>query len=166
VAVIAAAGCPVVVTVNVPAAPIVNVAVPPLVKVGGSAGGSGLFGGPGFPPGGSAGLTAMVNVCVAAPTALVAVSVTEVVPVEVGVPEIKALRVPPEKDRPAGRAPLRAMVGAGKPLVVIANTIKGKGVSFMEDVAKWHHGVPSDAEYAQAIAEIDAALAKAESGEP
>ena len=38
---------------------------------------------------------------------------------------------------------------AGKPLCVIANTIKGKGVSFMEDVAKWHHGVPSDEEYRQ-----------------
>src|SRR5215212_2155172 len=36
----------------------------------------------------------------------------------------------------------------GKPLAVIGNTIKGKGVSFMQDVAKWHHGVPSDAEYA------------------
>ena len=32
----------------------------------------------------------------------------------------------------------------GKPTCVIANTIKGRGVSFMEDVAKWHHGVPSE----------------------
>jgi transketolase len=46
---------------------------------------------------------------------------------------------------------------ATKPLAVIANTIKGKGVSFMEDVVKWHHGVPSDAEFAQAIGELDAA---------
>src|SRR5436189_569391 len=36
----------------------------------------------------------------------------------------------------------------GKPLVVIANTTKGRGISFMADVAKWHHGVPSDVEYA------------------
>lgn len=43
----------------------------------------------------------------------------------------------------------------GRPTVVIANTVKGKGVSFMEDVVKWHHGVPSDAEYAQALEEID-----------
>jgi transketolase len=50
----------------------------------------------------------------------------------------------------------------GKPLAVIANTTKGKGVSFMEDVAKWHHGVPSDAEYVQAIKEIDAAIAAME----
>src|SRR5438067_8272885 len=33
------------------------------------------------------------------------------------------------------------------PLCIIANTIKGKGVSFMEDVVKWHHGVPSDTEF-------------------
>ncbi len=45
-----------------------------------------------------------------------------------------------------------------KPLVVIANTRKGKGVSFMEDIARWHHGVPSDEEYARALAEIDRAL--------
>jgi transketolase len=48
----------------------------------------------------------------------------------------------------------------GKPRVVIAHTIKGRGVSFMEDVGKWHHGVPSDAEYAQAIAEIEGAMAR------
>ena len=44
---------------------------------------------------------------------------------------------------------------AGKPTCVIANTTKGKGVSFMENVAKWHHGVPSDAELKQALAELD-----------
>lgn len=48
----------------------------------------------------------------------------------------------------------------GKPRVVIARTIKGRGVSFMEDVGKWHHGVPNDAEYAQAIAEIEGAMAR------
>jgi transketolase len=30
----------------------------------------------------------------------------------------------------------------------------------MEDVAKWHHGVPSDDEYQRAIAELDACLAR------
>ena len=44
----------------------------------------------------------------------------------------------------------------GKPRVVIANTVKGKGVSFMEDVAKWHHGVPTDAEYDAAQRELEA----------
>ena len=48
----------------------------------------------------------------------------------------------------------------GKPTCVIANTTKGKGVSFMENVAKWHHGVPSDPELKQALAELDAAEAK------
>ncbi|MBC7783452.1 MAG: transketolase [Burkholderiales bacterium] len=42
----------------------------------------------------------------------------------------------------------------GKPRVVIANTIKGQGVSFMQDVAKWHHGVPSEAEYAIALRDL------------
>jgi transketolase len=45
---------------------------------------------------------------------------------------------------------------AGQPGVVIARTTKGKGISFMEDVGKWHHGVPSDQEYAQAMAELSA----------
>lgn len=50
----------------------------------------------------------------------------------------------------------------GKPGVVIADTTKGKGVSFMENVGKWHHGVPNDDEYAKALAEINAALAECE----
>ena len=49
---------------------------------------------------------------------------------------------------------------SGKPTCVIANTVKGRGVSFMENVAKWHHGVPSDVELKQALAELDAAEAK------
>ena len=49
---------------------------------------------------------------------------------------------------------------SGKPTCVIANTIKGRGVSFMENVAKWHHGVPSEAELQQALAELDVAEAK------
>lgn len=44
----------------------------------------------------------------------------------------------------------------GKPTFVIANTVKGRGVSFMENVAKWHHGVPSEAEMASALAELAA----------
>jgi transketolase len=51
-------------------------------------------------------------------------------------------------------------VEIGKPTCVIANTIKGRGVSFMENVAKWHHGVPSDTELKQALAELSAAEAK------
>lgn len=48
----------------------------------------------------------------------------------------------------------------GKPTAVIANTVKGRGVSFMEDAVKWHHRVPTDEEFDQAIAEIDARIAE------
>ena len=47
-----------------------------------------------------------------------------------------------------------------KPRVLIANTVKGQGVSFMRDKAGWHHGVPDAEQYAQAIAELDADLDK------
>lgn len=42
----------------------------------------------------------------------------------------------------------------GKPLAVIASTIKGKGVSFMENNGKWHHGVMTDDEYSRAMEEV------------
>jgi transketolase len=41
---------------------------------------------------------------------------------------------------------------------VIADTIKGRGVSFMEGVLKWHHGVPSPEEFARAEAEFERQL--------
>ena len=47
----------------------------------------------------------------------------------------------------------------GKPSLVLAKTRKGKGVSFMENVAKWHHGVPSDDEFSRAMSELEAAEA-------
>jgi transketolase len=47
---------------------------------------------------------------------------------------------------------------AGKPSVIIANTTKGKGISYMENQLKWHHGVPSKEEYALAQQELDQAL--------
>lgn len=47
----------------------------------------------------------------------------------------------------------------GKPSIIIAHTIKGKGISFMEDQAKWHHGVMSQHQYEQAIKEIEEVLA-------
>jgi len=43
----------------------------------------------------------------------------------------------------------------GMPTVIIANTTKGCGVSFMENQAGWHHRVPTDAEYEQAIDELN-----------
>lgn len=44
---------------------------------------------------------------------------------------------------------------SGKPHVVIANTVKGKGVSFMEHQVGWHHRVPNEEEYAQALQELE-----------
>jgi len=41
-----------------------------------------------------------------------------------------------------------------RPRAVVANTIKGKGVSFMENGVEWHHKVPSAAQYAAAIEEL------------
>lgn len=46
----------------------------------------------------------------------------------------------------------------GKPTLIIANTIKGKGVSFIENQASWHHGAPNPDQYAKAIAELDAII--------
>jgi transketolase len=43
----------------------------------------------------------------------------------------------------------------GKPVVIIANTIKGKGVSYMENKVKWHYSTPNDAELEIAINEIN-----------
>mgnify|MGYP001054360382 CR=1 FL=1 len=48
----------------------------------------------------------------------------------------------------------------GKPSAVIARTIKGKGVSFMENDPKWHHHVPDDEQYEQAQRELDTLLAE------
>jgi transketolase len=45
----------------------------------------------------------------------------------------------------------------GKPSCVIANTIKGRGVSFMEGRAAWHHHVPTDAELTAALEELSEA---------
>ena len=46
----------------------------------------------------------------------------------------------------------------GKPSVIIARTVKGKGVSFMENQLKWHHGVPDKEQYEIAQQELDQAL--------
>ena len=43
----------------------------------------------------------------------------------------------------------------GRPNLILARTTKGKGVSFMEDVARWHHRVPDDEEFALAMTELD-----------
>ena len=43
----------------------------------------------------------------------------------------------------------------GKPCVVIAKTVKGKGVSYMEDQAGWHGKAPNDEEYEQGMKELE-----------
>jgi len=48
---------------------------------------------------------------------------------------------------------------AGKPNLVLAHTTKGKGISFIENQVDWHHHVPTDAEFATAMAELDTAQA-------
>ena len=50
-----------------------------------------------------------------------------------------------------------------KPNMIIANTIKGKGVSFIENDHTWHHHVPNDQQYRQAQEELDKVLAELES---
>jgi transketolase len=42
----------------------------------------------------------------------------------------------------------------GAPVAVIADTVKGKGVSFMEDRVEWHHRVPDAAQVRAALAEL------------
>ncbi|MGL4819515.1 MAG: transketolase, partial [Bacilli bacterium] len=42
----------------------------------------------------------------------------------------------------------------GKPKVIIANTVKGKGVSFMENHVAWHGQAPSKDEYERAMQEL------------
>ena len=51
---------------------------------------------------------------------------------------------------------------AGKPNAIIANTIKGCGISFIENEISWHHKVPTDEEYKKAITELDEKLIKYE----
>ena len=46
----------------------------------------------------------------------------------------------------------------GKPTAIIAKSVKGKGVSFMEDQASWHGSAPNDEQYAQAVAELKATI--------
>ena len=44
----------------------------------------------------------------------------------------------------------------GLPKVIIGRTVKGKGVSYMENQVGWHGVAPNDAEYKQAMDELDA----------
>ena len=50
----------------------------------------------------------------------------------------------------------------GKPCVIIEKTVKGKGVSFMENQVGWHGKAPNDEQYEKAHAELAATLAELE----
>ncbi len=50
----------------------------------------------------------------------------------------------------------------GQPTAIVMSTVKGKGVSYMENQAGWHGKAPNDAEYAQAMEELNAQLAQLE----
>lgn len=45
-----------------------------------------------------------------------------------------------------------------KPKLILANTIKGAGISFAENKANWHHKIPTSAEYQQGIQELEATI--------
>ena len=50
----------------------------------------------------------------------------------------------------------------GQPCAIIMQTVKGKDVSFMENEAGWHGVAPNDAQYEQAMAELNAKLTELE----
>ncbi len=45
--------------------------------------------------------------------------------------------------------------GSGKPVALVAHTVKGKGVSFMEDNNNWHYRIPNDEDLKRALLELD-----------
>ncbi len=50
----------------------------------------------------------------------------------------------------------------GKPTCIVAKSIKGKGVSYMENMVNWHGVAPNQEQYEQAMSELSAALAELE----
>ena len=57
-------------------------------------------------------------------------------------------------------AALKEAETVDKPVAIIAKTVKGKGVSYMENAVNWHGAAPNDELAAQAVAELKEALAK------
>jgi transketolase len=64
-----------------------------------------------------------------------------------------------EVDGHDGSAIFQAVTGrrGGKPLMIIAKTVKGKGISYMENVPIWHYRSPSPKEYEQGMVELERA---------
>lgn len=50
----------------------------------------------------------------------------------------------------------------GKPRMILFHTVKGKGVSFMENQAGWHGTAPNAEQYEAAMQELTAALSRCE----
>ena len=50
----------------------------------------------------------------------------------------------------------------GKPTCIVAKSVKGKGVSFMENKCNWHGSAPNEEQYNQAMDELNKALADLE----
>ena len=65
-------------------------------------------------------------------------------------------------DLDAIEAAFSAKTVPGKPKCILAHTVKGKGVSFMENQAGWHGKAPNAEQYAQAKAELEAIIAELE----
>ena len=100
---------------------------------------------------------------------LVAIVDNNTLQIDGDVREVVGLRAIPEKFRAFGwevlevdghdvEALLEAFATAqgasGKPVCIVASTVKGKGVSFMENQAGWHGKAPNDEQAQQAIAEL------------
>ena len=54
----------------------------------------------------------------------------------------------------------RIEYNGGRPHLLVSRTVKGKGVSFMEGIAKWHHGVLNEQQCLDAVAEIEERMEK------
>lgn len=53
---------------------------------------------------------------------------------------------------------LKAPNATGKPQLILADTIKGKGISFAENKPGWHHRIPTDAEYQAGVKELETVI--------
>ena len=57
---------------------------------------------------------------------------------------------------------VKAKETKGKPTMILMHTVKGKGVSFMENQAGWHGKAPNAEQYAQAMSELEARVKELE----
>lgn len=55
---------------------------------------------------------------------------------------------------------MKAKSNSNSPTVIIANTVKGKGISFMENNIKWHGSAPKEEDYKKAVEELEASKPK------